>query len=405
MHTVTQAIVDDNRGREAERLRIKFAALRADAFAFYRGTCGLFYRTLELDRALQASPAVLACGDLHTQNFGSYKGDNRLVYFDISDFDEGCVAPLAFDVLRFLTSLLVGSEALKISNKVSAELITEFLDTYAADLMAGKPRWVERALASGPVKALLQSVRGRHRRDLIKARTQRKAGKVRLIIDGKRTLAASAQNRAQAEAILTAYGRAQASADFFEPVDIARRIAGNGSLGLERYVALVRGNGGRDGQYLIDIKLGNASALAAHSRTRQPRWRDEAQRVATIQTITQAIAPALLGAIALGKRAYVIKELQPMADCVNLAALKGKSGTLKAAVRTMAEVTAWGHLRGCGRYGAAPVEALAEFAARAAWRRQITEGAQRAKHLVLQQWQAYAKDYDAGLLREKIKPH
>ena len=405
MHTVTQAIVDDNRGREAERLRIKFAALRADAFAFYRGTCGLFYRTLELDRALQASPAVLACGDLHTQNFGSYKGDNRLVYFDISDFDEGCVAPLAFDVLRFLTSLLVGSEALKISNKVSAELITEFLDTYAADLMAGKPRWVERALASGPVKALLQSVRGRHRRDLIKARTQRKAGKVRLIIDGKRTLAASAQNRAQAEAILTAYGRAQASADFFEPVDIARRIAGNGSLGLERYVALVRGNGGRDGQYLIDIKLGNASALAAHSRTRQPRWRDEAQRVATIQTITQAIAPALLGAIALGKRAYVIKELQPMADCVNLAALKGKSGTLKAAVRTMAEVTAWGHLRGCGRYGAAPVEALAEFAARAAWRRQISDGAQRAKHLVLQQWQAYAKDYDAGLLREKIKPH
>ena len=265
MHKVTQAIVDDNRGREAERLRIKFAALRADAFAFFRGTCGLFYRTLELDRALLASPAVLACGDLHTQNFGSYKGDNRLVYFDISDFDEGCVAPLAFDVLRFLTSLLVGSEALKISNKVSAELITGFLDTYAANLMAGKPRWVERALASGPVKALLQSVRGRHRRDLIKARTQRKAGRVRLIIDGKRTLAASAQDRTQAEAILTAYGRAQASADFFEPVDIARRIAGNGSLGLERYVALVRGNGGRDGQYLIDIKLGNASALAVAS--------------------------------------------------------------------------------------------------------------------------------------------
>ena len=213
MQSVTKAILDDNRGRDAERLSIKLAAMRADAFAFFRGTSPLFYRTLELDQSLRASPTVLACGDLHLQNFGSYKGDNRLVYFDLIDFDESCVAPVAFELVRFLTGVLLAGHAVKIGEKITATLIAEFVETYAANLITKKPRWIERPLATGPVKTLLHSLKGRHRRDLIKTRTRRKAGKIRLIIDGKSTLAASAHERAQAKSILSAYARAQSSAD------------------------------------------------------------------------------------------------------------------------------------------------------------------------------------------------
>ena len=193
MQTVTKAILDYNRGRDPERLKMKLAAIRADAFGFFRGTCPLFYSTLKLDRSLVEGPSILACGDLHLQNFGSYKGDNRLVYFDLNDFDESCVAPVAFELVRFLTSIGVGASPLGISDKVASKLILRFIETYAANVISKKPRWVERPLATGPVKTLLQSLRGRHRRDLIMARTRRKAGKIRLIIDGKRTLAASKQ--------------------------------------------------------------------------------------------------------------------------------------------------------------------------------------------------------------------
>jgi uncharacterized protein (DUF2252 family) len=178
-------------------------------------------------------------------------------------------------------------------------------------------------------------------------------------------------------------------------VDIARRIAGNGSLGLERYLALVQGNGSFDGQYLIDIKLATPSALAAHTGVRQPRWQHEAQRVATIQGTAQSIAPALLGAVAIGQHSYLIKEMQPTADRVDVSALKGKSRTLTALIRTMAEVSAWGHLRGSSRYGAAAADALADFATRAPWRREVTACAHEAHQRVVQQWQAYAEDYDA----------
>ncbi len=398
MHTATKAILKDNQGRDAVRLKIKLAVLRADPFAFFRGTNALFYRTLELPRALIASPAVLACGDLHLQNFGSYKGDNRLVYFDVNDFDESCVAPVAFELVRFLAGILIAGNTLHFSKKLSAELVDSFITTYTANLISKKPRWIERPLATGPVRTLLRSLKGRHRRDLIEQRTHRKAGKTCLIIDGERTLAATARDREHVKALLSAYARTQSAADFFEPIDIARRIAGNGSLGLERYAVLVRGYGKIEGQYLIDIKRAAASSLAPHCGTRQPRWRHEAERVAAIQGIMQAISPALLGAVAHGAHAYLIKEMQPTADRVNLPALKGNASMLNALIRTMAEVTAWGQLRGCSRYGAAPVDALADFAASKAWRRQITDVAHCAHQQVLQQWQRYAQDYDAGLL-------
>lgn len=395
MQADTKAILDYNKGRDPQRLKMKLAGIRADAFAFFRGTCPLFYSALPLGRSLKLSPTVLACGDLHLENFGSYKGDNRLVYFDLVDFDEACAVPVAFEIVRFLASILVAAKPLGISAATASKMAGQFIETYAANVVSAKPRWVERSLATGPVKKLLQSVKGRHRADLVKQRTLKKAGKIRLLIDGKKTLAISTQDRARAESVLAAFASTQQSPAYFEPIDFAGRIAGNGSLGLERYVALVRGSGGVDSQCLIDIKIANPPALTASIDATQPRWKSEAERVVSIQRISQAIFPALLGSVGIGRRSYVIRELEPTADRINLAALAGKSGALTDVIRTMAEVTAWAHLRSCDRFGAGSVEALAEFAVRADWRSQILLAADAAKAMVLLQWQNYSADYDA----------
>ncbi|NJK53097.1 MAG: DUF2252 family protein, partial [Leptolyngbyaceae cyanobacterium SU_3_3] len=68
-----------------------------NAFVFLRGSCHLFYEDLPTDSRLDAAPHTWICGDLHLQNFGSYKGDDRLVYFDINDFDEAALAPCTWD--------------------------------------------------------------------------------------------------------------------------------------------------------------------------------------------------------------------------------------------------------------------------------------------------------------------
>ena len=157
MHAETTAILHHNLGRDPERLKLKLAAMRADPFAFFRGTSPLFYATLPLVRELTSSPMVLVCGDLHLENFGSYKGDNRLVYFDLVDFDESCVAPVAFELVRFLTSILVGAKPLNISTKTASKMADHFVACYAANIIAAKPRWVERSLATSATLAAVCS--------------------------------------------------------------------------------------------------------------------------------------------------------------------------------------------------------------------------------------------------------
>ncbi|NTV09837.1 MAG: DUF2252 family protein, partial [Zoogloea sp.] len=98
-----------NQGRDPERLALKFRALADNPFSFLRGTCHLFYLRLAPAAVLDAAPAAWICGDLHIENFGSYKGDNRLVYFDMNDFDEAILAPCTLEVVRLLSSILVAA--------------------------------------------------------------------------------------------------------------------------------------------------------------------------------------------------------------------------------------------------------------------------------------------------------
>ena len=82
-----------NAGREVERLKLKYQKMRKDPFSFLRGSCHLFYKRLPEFRLFKSAPLVWVCGDLHLENFGSYKGNNRLTYFDLNDFDESALAP------------------------------------------------------------------------------------------------------------------------------------------------------------------------------------------------------------------------------------------------------------------------------------------------------------------------
>ena len=61
-----------------------------------------------------------------------------------------------------------------------------------------------------------------------------------------------------------AFAATQPNPKFFEVLDIACRIAGTGSLGVERFVVLVEGKGSPDGNYLLDIKEAKPSAMIPH---------------------------------------------------------------------------------------------------------------------------------------------
>jgi uncharacterized protein (DUF2252 family) len=371
MNDVVSRIQDFNQERDSNLLQLKYKAMSENAFVFLRGTCHLFYQDLPIDGMFKTAPPVWSCGDLHLQNFGTFKGDDRLVYFDINDFDESVLAPCTWDVVWFLTSVLVAAHTIPIHDEDAQQLCLTFLDTYTAELKTGKDRTVHQDSSTGMVKDLLEKLQNRKRKDFLDERTElkgsgsfgvaRSATRSLKMIDGKAFPATEAERNAVTE-LVDRFAKTQPHPEFYRVLDVAHRIAGTGSLGLERYIILVKGNGSPDRHYLLDLKAARSSSLKPYVPVPQPNWQTEAERITSIQFRFQESPPALLNPVALDGKSFVLREMQPTADRVNLEDTEGKIKRLTKVINTMAQVAAWGHLRSRGRQGSVSADELIAFA-------------------------------------------
>ncbi len=86
-------------------LRRKHAAMDQDVFPFLRAT---FYRWMQLWLETCAeengAPEVLAVGDLHVENFGTWRDVEGRLVWGINDFDEAYKLPYTIDLVRLAAS-------------------------------------------------------------------------------------------------------------------------------------------------------------------------------------------------------------------------------------------------------------------------------------------------------------
>jgi uncharacterized protein (DUF2252 family) len=404
MLDVATEIAQFNAGRDPDRLTMKYANMRTSPFVFLRGTCHLFYKRMQPGGVLEASPRAWICGDMHLENFGTYKGDNRLIYFDINDFDEACLAPCLFEMIRLLSSVLVAGDDLKLSRGEALALCHMAVDAYGAALRFGKARWIEEETAEGMVAELFAALHERSRADHLNRRTVLKGKKRTLRADGKKALPVSDDARRRITAFMDDFASREPNPGFYRIIDVARRIAGTGSLGVDRYVILVEGKGSPDGNYLLDMKLALPSATAPHVHTPQPQWGTQAQRVVEIQQRDQVVSQAFLHAVEYETQPYVLRGLQPSEDRVALTNWNGKLPRLESVVRNMAELVAWSHFRSSGRQGSAIADQLIAFGDDTKWQRPLVDLATQCEAQVVSDWHEYSAAFDRGAFHLPAKP-
>jgi len=394
---VTAQIVSFNRGRDSERLALKYKALRSSAFSFLRGTCHLFWSEVPRVFWRSAVPLAWTCGDLHLENFGCYKGDDRQVYFDMNDFDESAIAPCICDTTRMLTSILVAAQDMHV-NRAGAEVLCRgFIAAYAAALRGGKAHNIESASAGGLIEDLLKTARRRKRVELLDSRTHIQGGIRRIRLDGRHALPAAKTQRVNIERFMASFASRQANPDFFRLLDVARRIAGTGSLGVERYVLLVEGKGSPDNNYLLDLKVAQPSVLSPYPNAPQPKWKSEAERIVSIQRRMQAMSPAFLHSEEMNGRPFVLRGLQPSEDRLNLAAAKGRKSKLQPVVTAMGKILAWGQLRSSGIHPSASASELVAFGQDAhRWSPALIELAANLAQRLEADWQAFRDKPPSG---------
>ncbi len=393
---VIQKIQAFNAGRDPERLALKYQKMRSSTFGFLRATCHIFYDRLPVSKLFKSAPLTWVCGDLHFENFGSYKGNNRLAYFDLNDFDEAALAPAHWELVRMLTSLLMGAESLSVKPSDARALCTVFLNSYAAMLVAGKAYWVESETAQGVIRKLLVGLKDRRRADFLKTRTVLKGKKRTLKVDGKKALPVTDVQRQAVIDFMAGFAQTQSQPAFFKVLDVARRIAGTGSLGIDRYAILVAGKGAPDGHYLLDLKQALESSVATHFPSLQPKWRSQAHRVVEIQRRMQAVPMALLQPVRFNGGSYVLRELQPLEDRVSLDEAHQTLDELELVASNMGQILAWAQLRSAGRQGSAIADDLIAFGTRKKWKAKLLTAARSCAVQVKKDAALFNASYDAG---------
>ncbi|MBS1622565.1 MAG: DUF2252 family protein [Bacteroidetes bacterium] len=372
MKDAVKLIVAYNKNLSPERRRQKYRALQESILRFYRGTCHLFYDRLHTIGTPQDDTRIWICGDLHLENFGSFRGDDSLVYFDVNDFDEAVKAPLSWEVARFVTAIIISRQALGYDRKESLKMARLALGHYAESIAGMKALIVQRDSARGLMADFFEQATDRSRADFIDNVTKTDGRRRKFNLDGVHL---EPLDRKQHERLMKKLPDMLAATPHmaqwpFRVEDCCLRLAGTGSIGVERYAILIMRKD-TDKHYILDMKQARASSLLSNLKTRQPKWRNEAERIICIQRLMQFFPPALLDYVHMGGKDFVLKELQPVRNKMDFALFAGRPEHMEDVIGTMAQIAAWTHLRSTGRLGTSTADDLAALTGTTRWQKDI----------------------------------
>lgn len=121
-------------------IKLKHQRMADGVFPFLRAT---FYRWTQLwpenCPELTNTPATLAVGDLHVENFGTWRDSEGRLIWGVNDFDEACEIPYAVDLVRLAVSALLAASETKTSC-TPADACASILDGYTEGIQRdGKP--------------------------------------------------------------------------------------------------------------------------------------------------------------------------------------------------------------------------------------------------------------------------
>ena len=98
---------EQNATREPDLVPVRHGRMMVSPFTFYRGAAKIMAADLK-DTPTAGLDAQL-CGDAHLSNFGGFASPERVLLFDLNDFDETLPGPFEYDVKRMAASFTIAA--------------------------------------------------------------------------------------------------------------------------------------------------------------------------------------------------------------------------------------------------------------------------------------------------------
>ena len=305
---------EQDASRDADLVPVRHGRMMVSPFTFYRGAAKIM--AADLKDTPTAGLNVQLCGDAHLSNFGVFGSPERLLLFDVNDFDETLPGPFEYDVKRMTASFTIAARNNGFK-KADSRLVTHAAVTAYRQAMAGFANMglMETWYARLDEDQLLGGIRSSGDRqqqggeagsedggaNIAKARTRdslQALSKLCEEVDGQyrivsqppvlvpaRDIAATYGIKDDVEALMREELRAYRETlrddvrellERFEYVDAARKVVGVGSVGTRAFIILLRGRTEGDPLFL-QIKEATSSVLeddlpkSAYAKSRPAR--------------------------------------------------------------------------------------------------------------------------------------
>jgi uncharacterized protein (DUF2252 family) len=294
----------------------------ASPFAFFRGAAAVMAADLAPTPASGFTAQL--CGDAHLSNFGGFASPERLLLFDVNDFDETLPGPWEWDVKRLAASIAVAgrengfdrSQRRRVVEAAAAEYRRSMRELAA---MGNLDVWYQRldveAIAERWSTAVGQKQRRAFERNVAKIRakdrgrafaklTREVDGRVRIVSEpplivpiGELIGDEGESLEAGAQELLGAYAETlsadcRALFDSYRFVDAALKVVGVGSVGTRAWIVLLLGRDEGDPLFL-QIKEAQRSVLEPYAAPSE--YEHQGERVVQGQRLVQAASDLLLG--------------------------------------------------------------------------------------------------------------
>ena len=341
---------EQNRTREPDLVPVRHGRMMVSPFTFYRGAAKIMAADLT-DTPVAGLEAQL-CGDAHLSNFGLFASPERVLLFDVNDFDETLPGPFEYDVKRMAASFAIAGRnngfATADTRAATLASVAAYRDAMAAfaqmgtmdiwyahldedELMSairatvaetkkeakgaakkkrGKRDVKEEKLAKRAEKRAEKTAAKAHTRDSLQA-----LSKLGELVDGKYRIASQPPIVVPARDLAATYGlspdevvpaiheqfrayRATLQDDRrhllerFEIVDAARKVVGVGSVGTRAFIVLLQG---RDAHDPLFLQIKEATASVLEPTCAKSRYQQHGERVVQGQRMMQAASDIYLG--------------------------------------------------------------------------------------------------------------
>jgi uncharacterized protein (DUF2252 family) len=316
-------LLEQAKSRVPELVPIRHGRMLVSPFTYYRGAA------LPMAADLATTPTsglrVQLCGDAHLSNFGAFASPSRRLVFDVNDFDETLPGPFEWDVKRLAASLAVAGRDNGFAGKVRRQIVLaaaksyrtamrafadqHFMDVWYAHLNVDDAISEFRSqLKAKSVKATEKMVTKAHAQDSMRAQAKltTEVGGRRRIVSDPPLIEPVEETFPEVQAdqiyelireVLAKYQRTLQSdrkhlVEYFNLVQLARKVVGVGSVGTRAWIALMEGGDGTEPLFL-QAKEAQVSVLAAHCGRSQ--YGNQGKRVVAGQHLMQAESDIFLG--------------------------------------------------------------------------------------------------------------